>query len=261
MGTDIHLYVERRKADGTWERVRPEPRTCSWCGGTGKEHREHRAGESGDTCIDCNGVGKTTEEYRERNYDLFAMLANVQNGNGFAGCDTGDGFVSLSEPRGLPEDTAIEDSDDDVDYESPEFVSLGDHSFSHCTLAEVFAYDFERTTKHRGIVDARQYSEWVEQGRKGAPKSYCGGISGPKIRTCTNTEMDRRIRQGFIDLKQKLEFEYDHVTDGKGLVWVTTVEWEETYRKSAGEDWFAFLESCAVLGKPEDIRFVFGFDS
>ena len=87
MGTDIHFYVERRNGKGwvscdTWEDDEYEP------GRKTVPFHQHF--------------------YDTRNYDLFAILANVRNGRGFAGTDTGDGFVPLCEPRGLPDDMSAE---------------------------------------------------------------------------------------------------------------------------------------------------------
>ena len=71
MGADIHLYVERRTPTG-WERVRPEAWTCPWCDGKGTRHK-------GAPCYWCKGEGKTTKEYHERRYDLFAMLESYRS--------------------------------------------------------------------------------------------------------------------------------------------------------------------------------------
>jgi hypothetical protein len=251
MGTDIHLYVERQAEDGSWSRVRPLPWTCPWCDGTGKGHH-------GD-CYNCKGAGKTTGGYHERNYNLFAMLADVRNGTGFAGVDTGDGFVPLADPRGLPTDTSIRDTDtSDVDEEGAyeltereDYVWLGDHSFSYCTLAEAFSYDYDRTTKHRGVVNAAEYGAWVEAGGKGAPKEYSGGVMGNGVKMVSRGEMERMI----------VGHRLDQYGRDDGQTYYTTLEWEETYRKSAGAAWFAFLEACRTLGDPNKIRFVFGFDS
>jgi hypothetical protein len=253
MGTDIHLYIERRTATG-WQRVRPTAYTCSWCQGGGK-----KSDKSGDDCYWCDGKGTTTEEYGDRNYNLFAMLAGVRNGRGFAGVDTGDGFEPLSEPRGLPDDTSLKNTDDD-DYDSPGHIWLGYHSFSHCTLAEVLAYDYSRTTKHRGIVDSAEYAKWVEFGRKGPPDNWCGGISGGGVKIVSNTELDELIANGTAPTSGS-GGPFDHPKSANGLSYFTRIEWEETYRQSAGAAWFEFLEACRPLGKPEDVRFVFGFDS
>jgi hypothetical protein len=241
MGTDIHLYIERQDANGNWSRVQPAVWTCPWCHGAGKGAR------SGSECYWCKGEGKTAKEYHNRNYDLFAMLANVRNGTGFAGVDTGDGFEILAELRGLPADTSI-------------YMWLGDHSFSHCTLAEVLAYDYDRTTKHRGVVDAAEYSAWVEAGRKGPPKSYSGGVMGLNVKTVDQSTMDRLIRSGTVKTITKTD-EFRPPQSEDGISYYTTVEWEETYRDCAGKSWFEFLEACRPLGDPNKTRFVFGFDS
>ena len=48
------------------------------------------------------------EGYPHRRYDVFAVMANVRNGRGFAGCILNDGLKVISEPKGLPEDAGIE---------------------------------------------------------------------------------------------------------------------------------------------------------
>lgn len=255
MGTDIHLYVERRTANNAWERARPAPWICPWCRGSGKSPRD-------EDCFWCAGAGKTEKEFHERNYNLFAMLAGVRNGTGFAGCDTGDGFVPLAEPRGLPTDTSIEDTlnDDTIDFDSPNYVWLGDHSHSYCSLAEALGYDYDRVTKHRGCVNAAEYAAWLDEGGKRAPASFSGGVMDQLVRTIERSAMDAMLRAGRIDTTTATgAFGSPEADDG--LCYYTTVEWEATYRESAGPSWFAFLEACLSLGRPEDVRLVFGFDS
>ena len=69
MGCDIHLYVERKVPGIGWVSL--------------EDPNEHY-----------NGL-------TNRNYSIFAILANVRNGRGFAGIVTGTGFNPISEPRGL----------------------------------------------------------------------------------------------------------------------------------------------------------------
>ena len=257
MGTDIHLYIERQNPDGTWTRARPQAWTCPWCRGQDKPSTPKPLK---DECFWCKGEGKTTKEYHERNYDLFAILANVRNGTGFAGCDTGDGFQILAEPRGLPKDTSIRDSGDDVEYEDSRYISLGDHSFTHCTLAEALEYDYTRVTQHRGVVDAAEYSAWVEAGRKGAPKGWCGGVGGIGVKHVSQFQMDKLIERGVIKTIDK-KGPFDSPKGEDGFCYYTTVQWEATYRESVGEVWFEFLEACRGIGHPDKVRFVIGFDS
>lgn len=92
MGCDIHWSVERRRDDGLWER--------------------------------CEGAG-----YDERNYDLFAALANVRN------CY--ERVTPIAEPRGMPHDVSPE-----VKAESDAWDPDG-HSHSWHTLETLLAYDWE----------------------------------------------------------------------------------------------------------------------
>ena len=78
-----------------------------------------------------------------RNYNLFAILADVRNGIGFAGIDTGEGFIPISAPKGLPDDVTAE-----VKQWSDGWGVDG-HSHSFLTLAEIFEFDWTRTTKCR----------------------------------------------------------------------------------------------------------------
>lgn len=41
-----------------------------------------------------------------RNYNLFSILANVRNGVGFANSDTGNAFIPIDNPRGVPNDAS-----------------------------------------------------------------------------------------------------------------------------------------------------------
>ncbi len=118
MGCDIHFYVER-KVDNVWcsaDRWEPNP----------------DADEEGQPSLT---ITYSERFYSDRNYDLFSILADVRNGSGFAGCDTGDGFVPIDEPRGLPADVSEEVLADSISWN-------GDgHSHSWFTVAELFEYD------------------------------------------------------------------------------------------------------------------------
>jgi hypothetical protein len=247
MGTDIHLYVERQTATG-WARVRPLPWTCMRCDGKGEDLK-------GGECYWCKGELVMATEYHERNYDLFAMLAGVRNRFGFR---------PLDEPRGKLVDSSIKDTEDidDSDYDSPAYVWLGDHSFSHATLAELLAYDYSQKTTHRGVVCAAEYVAWVEAGRNGPPTNYSGGVSGRDVRTIAQADMDRLLRTGAIDTTYVSGPFGSFRSKAKDcLSYYTVIEWEESYRDSAGGAWFAFLDACKPLGDPGAVRFVFGFDS
>lgn len=169
MGCDIHMYAEKL-VDGKWQKLTGFKTQYS----EGSDH-----------------------PYEGRNYTLFAKLAGVRNGEGFAGCDTGDAVVPISEPRGLPEDVSEE-----VMVESEEW-GIDGHGRSWLSLSEVLSADlgnFQAT--HRGYVDLESFKHFMEHGR---PDRSCGMVSGGMTRFISNDSM-RRIAGG-EDPEKVLEFE------------------------------------------------------
>ena len=149
MGTDIHS-IAQVKRDGRWTTV--------------------AIGIDGD----------------QRSYNTFAMLANVRNGYGFAGCRTSTGFPVIHEQRGLPEDLKTNEDNGllinktDLDEEP---MYLGDHSFSWCTLAELrffIKHVAKKTETHIvGIVDRATYDLHEQTGQPYT--AWWSMVSGPSI--------------------------------------------------------------------------------
>lgn len=242
MGTDIHLYVERRVGDKWVSCDKWEP----------DEYREENEPER-------KTVRFGNHYYSDRNYNLFGILADVRNGRGFAGVDMGDGFIPIAEPRGLPGDL------------SPELAVEVKHHLEHTPtwllLSEIMAYDWEQVSTCRGIVSAHQYAKWSgwNRGRGEAPAEYCGGISGPLIEVVPESELKSRLTAFSAKLT---------ATDPSIVSWKIAdrvkeempnvycqVSWRVPYYKAADD----FLSTCVPrlwkLGKPEDVRLVFWFDS
>jgi hypothetical protein len=131
MGCDIHSVAQVKTKDG-WKTVEASP--------------------GGD----------------DRNYDTFAVLADVRNGHGFAGTVTGEGWPVMFEARGLPEDIEL-DSDNYLDGEW-----MGDHSHSHLTLTElrqILAQFDGKMYKKTGMITKQQAKE-LKEGK--TPDSWCG---------------------------------------------------------------------------------------
>jgi hypothetical protein len=113
MGCDIHMYAEENYSEERWIVVEepifadpyysPDREICRW------------------------NTPYTSQPYRGRNYDLFALLAGVRNYNKIR---------PISEPKGLPEDVSriIKAYSDDWDVDG--------HSHSWLTLAELQAWDW-----------------------------------------------------------------------------------------------------------------------
>ncbi|WP_148596258.1 hypothetical protein [Aquisphaera giovannonii] len=191
--------------------------------------------------------------YSGRNYSLFAILADVRNGRGFAGIDTGNGFVPIDDPRGLPDDVS-----EPVKADSDRWDGDG-HSHSWFTVAELLAYDWTQTTKHRGYVSAAEYYEWNRwrRGRGESPESYSGDIFGAQIEKVSEEEMRRRIETvtGGDWYRQE-----DKVHELLSNVHCR-VEWEQPYYKSVRSFWSDTIPQLLRLGKPEEVRIVFWFDN
>lgn len=234
MGTDIHFYVERRE-NGRW--VSADKWTL-----------ETQYLEEGQEPY--LTVGYRDHFYSNRNYDVFAILADVRNGRGFAGVDTGDGFEIIAEPRGLPHDM------------SPELTREAqgcDHTPSWVTVAELMAFDWTQTTKHRGMVNGPQFHAWEQYPRSQGegPREYCGDVSGASIKKVSEFKMRELIAtlpgEKYWDKKKAAE---EQLSDT-----YCQVEWTTPYYRAARD----FLSECLPrlwrLGAPDDVRCVFWFDS
>lgn len=250
MGTDIHLHVERYNDKyESWEPIPFAVEDCWGCDGTGVC--------SGKPCRQCTEMPSNYDEYgmqhwagqpgkrrehwyHNRNYNVFAVLANVRNGYGFAGVMTGRGFNVIAEPRGLPED---------LSYElEAHLANRVEHTPTWLNLREVEEFDWSQTTYLCGVVNAREYLNWKKTGQ---PNSWGGGISGPGIEHVSNEEMDKFIADGG---------EIPKASDWMTAKVYTRVEWEVTYEESCSD----FLEAMKKLRAeyPKDnLRLVFYFDS
>ena len=227
MGCDIHMTVEVLKK-GKWTPVKqPKPATDSL------EVQWYRP-ESWNWDFG-------------RNYDSFAILANVRNGRGFAGIKTGSGFKPISEPRGLPEDRGLHGKNKDEAY--------GDHSQSWLLLSEVLACDRAQTVQQNGVVSDAQYAAWKKQ-KAGGPPSYSGGVSGPGIKMLPIAEMDLHVKKNKVQPNDDAGFMSNAMN-------YCEISWSETYAEAAQTLW-EFVEhvQASIPGVPPDeIRLVFGFDS
>lgn len=259
MGCDIHTTWEIRR-NGKWKNL------DTW------EAEEHD-GEA----VYWNQNGP--EIIEGRNYSLFGMLANVRNGYGFAGVDTGDSLVPIAMPKGSPSDAAPETARFMDSYESD------GHSHSYLTLQELLAYDFTRTVKCRGCVSAAEFFRWdgYWRNRGESPGSYCGAVGGGNIKMLTEDEMrgaieTKRQRIG-IDNPALDRFKIEHELrkalgsgglnrdgdeDMSGLY--CDAEWQQLYYQLAGELTQSVIPRMLAEAHKngvsyDDVRIVFFFDN
>jgi len=120
MGCDIHSYAEVKK-DGKWSQV-----------------TEHFNDIYSDN-------GKGDSPFDGRSYTLFAFLAGVRN---YDRCEP------ISELKGLPDDVS-DDVRDEYMYISDEW-----HSVSYLTLAELLAFDYDKTFWNRRVTKQTSPNCW-----------------------------------------------------------------------------------------------------
>lgn len=222
MGTDIHVCVERR-VDGMWNAVlKPDDYT-----------------EDSLYWLDVN-----------RNYSLFAILADVRNGYG------GDGFIPISKPRGLPSDVSAEILKDHAEG--------WDHSISWLTLQEILDYDWTQITKRRGWVNGPAYFKWIQYNKRcgESPAEWCGFVGGTGIKHITVAQMDeeiRKIEQQYPDYRDYHK-RFKAVEETLGDTYCL-IEWVQPYYKCCRYFLSDVIPQLLRIGKPEDVRLVFWFDS
>lgn len=241
MGCDIHFYVEKREGD-------------KWI--SADKWTPDKWSEDGSLAVDYDD-----RFYRSRNYDLFAMLADVRNGVGFAGCDTGDGFNPIATPKGLPDDVSPEVKKESGDY------GVDGHSHSYLTLSELEAYDWHgQKTKQRGWVGALEFMNFQV---KGHPSSWSGGVMGQGVRHVSNKEMAELVERHSPALNAlAAELVDDPFRDFANVPTelksvYTQVEWEESYAEPAKEFLDETMPKLRELanGNPDSVRIVFWFDN
>lgn len=211
MGTDIHGVFQRHSA-GAWEDI-------------------------------------PSNYEQNRDYQLFAVLANVRNGYGFAGVPTGEPVKPIAAQRGLPVDFVMVDDSHPLrvlehmdprrrkyhEEGEPVEVWMGDHSHSWLTGAEMLAwFNTAPQVVKTGILSRHTYESWD---RKSTPEAYCGGVSGRDVILINDNEIEKNKNPKWTDIR---------------------CHWDSLL----GEELrYFFDEVKRLVDEHGDVRFVFGFDS
>lgn len=264
MGCDIHLYVEQRQGDGSWKAVEgPNPRIATFRDWSARDRERGKFDDADELEARASAIesgAKATYEPDEdgyvseynnpkvfcdwvwdgRNYDLFAILADVRNGRGFAGVETGLGFNPISRPKGLPQDVTQY-----IKARSDNWGCDG-HSHSHHTVADLLNYDWHQITFRYGIVNESGYRTFKEQG---SPDTWCGGVSGSGVVHVEPDEMDSIIA-GSVTRRTAVEY-------------FTRVKWMVSYKDAVGSFYTDAIPKLQELAgeDPSSVRIVFWFDN
>lgn len=224
MGCDIHFYVETRKSD---------------------EWITADVWEDGD-------VPYSKAFWDRRDYDLFAILANVRNSSG---------FVPVSEPRGVPDDACAE-------YRAVVGQWNGDgHSHSYFTLAELMAYDWTQVAEKTFSVDIGEYLKWRNYGRRQGrePGSWCYSTSSPTfpeaaVEAALEGLDEWELHHGNLDdeVARRLGHPVRRGIIGSPAVLTT---WRVPYYRAAAPFLSETVPRLWRLGTPDAVRCCFFFDN
>ena len=203
--------------------------------------------------------------YSSRNYDLFAILADVRNGRGFADVMTGYGFNPISPPRGVPVDCCPEYSREVERWD-------GDgHSHSWLILEEILSFDWNQKARKVGWVDPIEWTHWRDYG---SPKKWSGCVDGGNVRHVSTEDFETAWQQ-LRELRgwpkqcyasahlntygtEELQAFIELVGGGSPY---TRVEWDINYYEHAREFWSSTIPRLLHIRKSGEVRCVFFFDN
>jgi hypothetical protein len=166
---------------------------------------------------------------QDRHYFLFAWLADVRNGFGFAGVPTHDPIKPIAPRRGLPDD--FEGGEDHpvtdtkvmgrraayLEEGEPPTMWLGDHSHSWLTADEILSAERPKNIRKDGVITIDQYRAWDKVSQ---PESWCGGVSGRGIVTSLPAEIGpetTHVQVSWVRQEDGLDYFVDEVRRLKDL--------------------------------------------
>ena len=223
MGCDIHIFAEK-KVHNNWVKI-----------GNVFPNSYYDPNE----CVSEYNSELTDSPYQGRNYDLFSVLADVRNGRGFAGVKTGEGFVPISAPKGLPEDISQE-----VKVLSDDWGDDG-HSHSFFTLEELQSYDWNQITVRQGVITYNEFDK-LKTDSNSQPSSWCGWISGNRVVVLEEDEIS----------PEKIQ---ELTLSGKEIY--VLYRWVSSYKQCCLSFYEKTLPYLQNLGSSQEVRIVFWFDN
>lgn len=198
---------------------------------------------------DDGGYVDAGEIERDRNYNVFAMLAGVRNGCGFAGIKTHYPLVPISEPRGLPSDLGIADVYINIpagwnDDGSEKFIEywLGDHSHSWLSLTEINAWGgWSKQLSCTGVITADEFKRIESEG--GTPNNWSGDVRGGNTVIVSPDDARSGVPHTHVRYEWAVPF----------------TQYTRSFK--AWLDYMMVKHEWRIERDPEAVRIVFGFDS
>ena len=267
MGCDIHIIAEV-KENGEWKRNTDPVFKNPW-------YREDEKDKPKDQQWKFALEPMSSDPPSGRNYDWFSILADVRNGSGFAGVNTGQGFdVITGKPRGLPTDISDEglkyfclpvtenpelfDKENDGNYyvdketalswidkgysklitvDGEEYVTNPDyHSDNYVTAEDFENFDWNQVTIKTGTISLNQYTEL--RGTNKCPEVWSASISGGDHITVSEEQADN-ILDGDVGmmLSRKESIFSKTVITKPASEWTINVQYNWTVLYS---EWFKY---------------------
>ena len=185
----------------------------------------------------------------DRHYQLFAVLAGVRNGYGFAGVQNGQRLEPIAPPRGFPPDFEL--AGDCHPVESVEFmfphlreyrepgdrleIWMGDHSYSWLTADEILEWAKRAPVVVKvGVLSREVYESWDGKSR---PLSYSGGVFGGLVLCINDNEVEKKENPNWTHIR---------------------CTWDQNLKDELA---YFFDEVARLRDEHGEVRFVFGFDS
>ncbi|MEZ5907892.1 MAG: hypothetical protein R3D31_03745 [Hyphomicrobiaceae bacterium] len=228
MGCDVHFYVERLM-DGRWE--------------------------TADTWVPRRSGGLEVETSRQfysaRDYDLFAILADVRNRHD---------FTPIAAPRGVPDDCCEEYRREVALWEN------SGHSHSWLTLDEMLRFDWTQLCLEHGWVTPWGWFRWLHDG---APDGSLSWIAEGSASRHSNAEFQQALdvlgrERRYPDLRAPSSDYERFVELLGGSNPVTYIEWLVPYHDKVSQFWSATVPRLLALSRSQtfdDVRVLFFFDN
>jgi hypothetical protein len=195
--------------------------------------------------IDKFNTPMTEHPYDNRNYMLFAVLADVRNGYGFAGVKTHEPVKPLFADRGVPANASTEYKQIVAEWD------CDGHSHTYATVAELQAVDWSSIyVDCTGLLDVDEYERIRNTGEN--PESWCANASGYYVQHVTPEVYEREYRNVILDEPTN--------ADEMMSVYIRW-SWKEKLSDALSEFIETSLPQLEMLGPPEDTRIVFFFDN
>jgi len=171
---------------------------------------------------------------RGRNYDWFAILANVRNYDNM--------LDTIAEPKGLPDNCSSETNS------ISERWGPDGHSHSWLTLKELIDFDMNKTEVETVKFGVESYKEWIECGKD------------PSVFINTHYIRNHHVE---VDEGTLAKMVYGIYGEHKPIdgIYYTSVTYDKSYNDFTSGMYKRVVDELTKYGIPEEVRIVFWFDN